>query len=87
MVEELYNQNKLGLKVSKSSLTSSNLEESCKLLDKSPDSASTATKLRLSGSASSFWKRKEVVYREKLMETVVEYDEEEFKKVSTTQKD
>ena len=52
MAEELYNQNKLGLKVSKSSLTRaiSNLEESCKLLDKSPDSLSTATTRRLSGS-------------------------------------
>ena len=47
VTEELYNQNKLGLEVSKSSLTRaiSNLEKSCKLLDKSLDSASTATKL------------------------------------------
>ena len=52
MAEELYNQNKLGLKVSKSSLTRaiSSLEEACKMLDKSPDSACTATRMRLSGS-------------------------------------
>ena len=56
MTEELYNQKKLGLKVSKSSLTRaiSNLEESCKLLDKSLDSASTATKLDL---FLSHWKQ------------------------------
>ena len=95
MAEKFYNQNELGLKVTNSSLTGaiSNLEESCKLLDKSPDSFSTATKLRLSGSILkalelvSEKEKKVSVYREKLVESLVEFDAEEFKKVSTTQKD
>ena len=90
MAEEFYNQNKLGLKVSKSSLTraTSNLEESCKLLDKSPDSFSITTKLRLLGSILealdlvSKKEKKVSVYREKLVEFLVEFDAEEFKKVS-----
>ena len=68
-------KNKLGLKVSKSSLTRAigNLEESCKLLDKSPDTASSATKMRLSMAVFealelvSEKENKVSAFREKLM--------------------
>ena len=83
------------MKVSKSSLARGigNLEESCKLLDKSPDTASTATKMRLSTAdfealeLVSETEKKVSALREKLMNSKVEFDTEEFIKVSTTQKD
>ena len=93
MVEELYMKNKMGLKVSKSSLTRaiSSLEESCKMLDKSPETASSAPKLRLSGSvleAHEIVSEKEEKVRDyykKLLESTVAYIK--FKKISNTPKE
>ena len=70
----------------------SSLEETLKKSDKSPETTSNVSKLRLSGSVQESFekfsdKEKKVRdYRENWLESIVEYKVEEFKKVLNTPK-
>ena len=92
---DTYNTNKLSLKVAKSSLTRaiSHIEESCKNMLKAPEDTSAATKLRL---AAEVVKALDLVteeqtklsnVREETMNSVVQFDSDEFSKVSNKNKD